>query len=88
MKVQPSVTYNARLAERTAQRMPGIDLAALHEALDAATLAAFIAETADRKVTAEALAISAHAADMAFPPNSPGLGAFKIILSVIYAGAR
>jgi hypothetical protein len=63
------------------------DLAALHEALDAATLAAFIAEGGDRDCAADAVLEASFAAAGAFPPGSPGAAALGVIFDAILEAA-
>jgi len=60
-----------------------VDLAALHDALDSTTLAAFIAEAGDTERANEALLEAAAAAVSAFPEGSAGAGALKVIFDVI-----
>lgn len=60
-----------------------VNLAALHEALDAATLAALVAESGDAEVTATVLAIAATAATAAFPAGHLGLHAVRMLLAII-----
>jgi hypothetical protein len=68
----------------TASPARAVDLAALHEALDAATLAAFIAEGGDdAECVREALLASSLAAADAFPEGSPDYEAFCIVLNAI-----
>jgi hypothetical protein len=62
----------------------GVDLAALHEALDAAMLAAFIAEGGDDpECVREALATASLAAADAFPADSSTYTAFCQVLNEI-----
>jgi hypothetical protein len=60
-----------------------IDLAALHDALDSTTLAAFIAEGGDPGCADEALLEAAVAAASAFPEGSAGAEALKVIFDAI-----
>ena len=60
-----------------------VDLAALHDALESTTLAAFIAEDGDHACTGEALLEASAAAASAFPPGSPGADALKVIFDAI-----
>lgn len=64
-----------------------VDLAALHDALDSTTLAAFIAEGGDRECADEALLEAAVAAASAFPEGSAGAGALRVIFDAIRNGA-
>lgn len=64
-------------------REPGTDLAALHEALDLATLAAFIASGDDPATASEAITAASLAASDAFPEGSPDFEAFCRVLSAI-----
>jgi hypothetical protein len=64
-----------------------VDLAALHEVLGSATLAAFIAEDGDLQCTDQALLEAAAAASAAFPEGSAGASALKVIFDAIRGGA-
>ncbi len=61
----------------------GVDLPALHDALDAATLAAFIAENGDRECVAAALMEASAAAAFALSPGSREADALNVIFTAI-----
>lgn len=62
------------------------DLAALHDTLESAALAAFIASDGDAGCTGEALSEASATAAAAFPSGSAGAAALDVLFAAI-AGA-